>query len=366
MSAPAIAAFDIGGTWFRSALVDAGGTIGAALRRPAINYRDHPDLSPSALQAALVDWLSTEADRLCAVAGRPLAAAVSLGAAVDHRSGLVLGSGPLWGPLGGSFDLAGALAASRPSVRWTVVNDVTAALLDCMNDPGIRAAGPATGRIMLITVSTGIAARTAEIATARVPVDPVCGLQGEIGHLPVSVSFAGRRWRRRCDCGGADHLNAFTSGRGIAGLLNDIRTEAPEALAGSPLLADGADGTRFAAAVLSGDRPARALLDAVTRPLADILRCALTIDPEIGRIVFTGGVVHALGRVFLDSLSGGFADGGLYQITEREPDFFASRLSLARDDDASGLRGAALAARAASGTAGPLVRGTRMMEAADG
>ncbi|UJL88008.1 ROK family protein [Agrobacterium vitis] len=337
-------AFDIGGTWFRSALVMPEGDLVYDSRCPAINYISNPERSPEELQEALVEWLVSETDRISETeVNKSEVVAISLGAAVDHRTGEVLGSGPLWGPRARPFNLVQRLRNRKPQFRWNIINDVTAHLLDAISQ---LPSNPLDryGKVMLITVSTGIGARTVQLYDLRVPVDPVCGLQGEIGHLPVTVMFGNRTWHRQCECGGKDHLNAFASGRGIDGLLADIRFTDPSLLAGSILGYENAGVSVLASAVSDLDPVACSFLDAVTRPLADILRTTFTVDPDLRHLFLTGGVVHGLGQAYLRSLGTNFAMAGLYQVTDREPAFLDQRLSLIETDNGAGIRGAALAA----------------------
>jgi len=136
---------------------------------------------------------------------------IALGAALDQRTGVVWNAGPLWGDHCEPFDLRTALQSALPQIDWIIVNDVTATLVSIAR----QRREPLTGTLMYVTVSTGIAARTWSSALDGIPIDGLAGLQGEIGHLPVACSFRESVLHGRCDCGGSDHLNAFSSGRGL-------------------------------------------------------------------------------------------------------------------------------------------------------
>ncbi len=82
-----------------------------------------------------------------------------------------------------------------------------------------------------------------------------------------------------------------------------------------------------------------AILEAACAPLAEILAVMLTHDPELDPIVFVGGVTSALGQELLTALVGQLNAIGMYQMTERDPDYFRRRLQLGFDDDDSGLLG---------------------------
>lgn len=49
-----IAAFDLGGTWFRSARVSVRGDLGPVHKSPAVSFRNRPDLDCTDLQRSLV------------------------------------------------------------------------------------------------------------------------------------------------------------------------------------------------------------------------------------------------------------------------------------------------------------------------
>lgn len=329
-----VAVFDIGGTHFRSALWSPQGGLREVRRREAINYLNTPHAEPAELQQALADYIVDEAGRLAHIApGAVLRASIAMGAPVDARTGLVMQSGPLWGPRGGDFDLLGDLGRRMPQLHWTICNDVTAALVRYVADAGegLR------GRILLITVSTGVGARLYDCARQSTPLDPVHGIQGEIGHLRVDAAFRGTRLSLDCDCGAPSHLNAYASGRGLDALLRGIDKLAPTDLSAKQ---PAQRRREFASAVRSGDPLALDVLDCATRPLAQILATTLTCDPLIDTIVLTGGVVDALGQDYLDSLDRQFCDIGLFQITSRDPDYLKRRLRLAPPDDHGGLIGA--------------------------
>ncbi|CAM5575558.1 hypothetical protein SFUMM280S_02665 [Streptomyces fumanus] len=175
-----ITVIDVGGTHLRRAVWSPGRGVREVTRRPSPSMRTHPGEPVPALQRRM-------ADALCEALGpHDTVAGVSFGAALDHRGGTVYASAPLWGGHSGSFDLLGAVRARRPDVRWHIVNDVTAALLHAASAPHRRG----HRKLLLATVSTGIACRTLDLRTGTVPVDGA-GLQGEIGHLPAALAVPG-------------------------------------------------------------------------------------------------------------------------------------------------------------------------------
>lgn len=340
MSEPSglVLAFDIGGTWFRSAFVSEDGRIDEQARVPAMSRSRFESASIDELQAMLVAYLVNETSRLRARA-RFSCVGVSLGAAVDGRTGLVIGASPLWGPTQRlAFDIRAELQQRLPDYAWTIVNDLTAAALglaELARDAGVR-------RLAVVTVSSGIAMRTIEPSTLRVAVSELSGLQGEIGHLPADCFLDGRRLAMACDCGAANHLSAFSSGRGIARIVQQIAAASSEWLGG-----DGSPVERFALQVHGGHPEAIAVLNAVTEPLARALLSVLTVDAEIGRVYITGGVAHGLGDAYMNSLVRHMAQFGLYGSDLNVADDFGSIVLLAPSPSPT-LHGAALAARAST------------------
>jgi 2-epi-5-epi-valiolone 7-kinase len=322
-----IAVFDIGGTWFRWGLYSPAEGLLHAHRVPAINYLSHPAASADELQSALARFL---VDRVQA-----RRASISLGAPINANNRTVLGSGPLWGSKAKPFRLHEALQVLQPDVEWHVFNDVTALLAPYMEDEST------CRKTLLITVSSGIGSRLYDHRARRIPYDETHGVQGEIGHLVYPFLLEGHLVNLQCECGGWSHINAFASGRGIARVLRDLPLLCPSR---SSLFEGVVDLAAFQALIEREHDGARRLLEAFVTPLSRILAASLCLDPEIDRIVLTGGVIQGLGRPYRDALERVFLRDGLYQITERDPDYLARRLLWADQDDFSGLRGAGLLA----------------------
>ena len=338
-----IAVFDIGGTWFRWGLYDPSHGLVDFWRIPAINYLSHPTLSAADLQKALADFI-LRCVREIQESRHPSVATVSisLGAPINARNLIVLGSGPLWGPTAKPFDLLAPLQKALPQLQWQLVNDVTALLAPYMDDDC------AHEKTLLITVSSGIGGRLYDHRTHRIPYDDIHGVQGEVGHLVTPFELGGKWVARRCECGGWNHLNAFSSGRGIAQTLLNLPSLSEDHY--QALFSDTPDDWRqatedyrlgaFAAQLESGHTAAVTLLDAFVTPLSRTLAAALTMDPNIDRIVITGGVAHGFGLHYRKALERTFKRDGLYQITERDPDYLTRRLHWEDADDFAGLRGA--------------------------
>src|SRR5580704_15489461 len=218
--------FDLGGTSFRSALVTREGRLTGVQRIPSINCRSMPDRSATDIVAEIAAYIANTVKSFWhspVLAGRHPAIAISMGAALNAHTGKILGSGPILGEDSTSFDLERALKLHLPDGNIAIVNDVTASLIAHSQLPAFRHAR----RLALITVSTGIASRVLNCSVPHVPVDPLLGTQGEIGHHSIPFSIEGHSLSLRCDCGGMNHLNAFASGNGIKRVLAQVREVLP-------------------------------------------------------------------------------------------------------------------------------------------
>jgi 2-epi-5-epi-valiolone 7-kinase len=328
-----ITVLDVGGTYVRWARWSPEQGLGEVWSVPSPSFSRCARASVDELQATLV---RTMAD----VVPPHGIASVSFGAALDHRTGTVYASAPLWGAHARQFNLLAALGEVRPDVRWHIVNDVTAALLHLASTP--RAGD--LRKVLLATIGTGIACRTIDQRTGEIPVDG-CGLQGEIGHLPATVTIDGVPVDLLCDCGQPRHVAAFSSGPGIRRLGEALRQRRgrdwPSSDFGRRLASGEAFVPALTAALDTGDALAAELLDAATKPVADVVRTSLCVAPEIDLIALTGGVVAGLGEQYRAALLAHLTREGLYLTSEREPGWIRDRVVVS---EANGLIGAGLAA----------------------
>lgn len=339
-----IAVFDLGGTWFRWGRYTPSRGLLESQRTAAISYLSHPDSSAADLQRALSDFVIRRTREMQADSPLALrAAGVSVGAPVNAYDSTVLGSGPLWGPTAGPFCLEALLNKAIPKILWHVVNDVTALLAPYMDGPG------PLKKTLLVTISTGVGSRLYDHSAGRIPYDTTYGIQGEIGHLALTFELDGKVINRRCECGAWNHLNAFASGRGIAQILRSLATLSPRfgtLFPESPELWDLANDefrlNAFKIRLEEGNSEAAELLDALVTPVSRTLAAALSLDPEIDRVVITGGVAQGLGRHYRDALQRTFLRDGLYQISNHDPYYLARRLHWEDADDSGGLRGAGI------------------------
>ena len=339
-----IAVFDIGGTWFRSGLFREPTKLFEVERKPAINFKNTQSAVGIDLQKKLGDYLLEEVSRLLGNTNVKRIAVISMGAALNANTGEIYQSGPLWGPYSTGFILEEYLKAKRPDIEWIIINDVTATLCRYIADRP----GQSSGKTSLFTISSGIACRTYDADSDRIPVDDLYGLQGEIGHTTIDFVFRNRPHHLQCDCGGLDHINAFCSGRGIEALICHLSVCFPKDFTASILYEfcrgnnENLTFNHFRKAVGRSDKWTSTILNAVTKPIARHIVNLLTLDPDVNRIIMTGGVVHSIEREYMGSLFRNLDTMGMYQISNRDASFFSKRIEVGQPDDNSGLLGAGI------------------------
>jgi 3-dehydroquinate synthetase/predicted NBD/HSP70 family sugar kinase len=340
--------FDLGGTSFRSALLTREGTLARIQRRPSINYRSAAARPAVEIvdEIALYIARTVKSFRNCPDSAKERSkVAISMGAAMNAHSGIILGSGPILGDAPTPFDLDDAIKRHLADVEVTIVNDVTASLYAHSLLPDFRRAR----RLALITVSSGIASRTLDCSIPHVPVDPVLGTQGEIGHHRIPFSLCGHRLSLKCDCGGVDHLNAFASGNGIRNVIAWTREMLPEEFRKSQLYrnAPAQDGclSAFAEGLINGDALCKDLLMAVTAPVAEAIKWHFMLDPEIDKLILTGGVCFHLKDYYRSAILENLSALEFYPLTSGKESFWSERVVLGPCSDDAGLIGAAYAAR---------------------
>jgi 3-dehydroquinate synthetase/predicted NBD/HSP70 family sugar kinase len=342
-----VIAFDLGGTSFRSALLTRDGHLTHTQRIPSLNCRSLPGRSADDIVHEIAAYIANTAKAVRHSAGsmeRRSAIAISMGAALNAHTGKILGSGPILGEGLPSLDLDTAIEQRISDAHITIVNDVTASLIAHSRIPSLRHAR----RLALITVSTGIASRVLTCSVPHVPVCPILGTQGEIGHHRIAFSLQGVPVSLKCSCGGVDHLNAFASGQGIQRLLERARKMFPQEFRESYLCQSDAefDGSLavLAQGLNNGDLLSRKILQAVTFPVAEAIKWHFMLDPEIDKVILTGGVCFLLRDFYLASVLENLGTLEFYPMGRAES-FWVDRVVLGPVSDDAGLIGAAYMAR---------------------
>jgi len=262
-----ILAFDVGGTNTRMAVFSSHLSIveadSVATRDLAINGTPQ-----TSIVAHLARWASERPD--LHISG------VSIGAAYNARQNVVIASAPLLGATAPDrWDVEGALTSRWPQSAWSVLNDLTAAGLGVLHRTSER-----TRDVLVITLSSGVAARLIRRNGPAVAVDDRWGIAGDVGHLPARFSLNGSSFALPCDCGGVGHLASYISGRGFERVLAqfDSGTTSLESFVGRLNL---------------GDVIAERLLRASIAPLFEFLEIAVTLLPDVD-IALIGGFHAAL------------------------------------------------------------------------
>jgi 3-dehydroquinate synthetase/predicted NBD/HSP70 family sugar kinase len=343
-----IITFDLGGTWFRSALLTSEGQLCNLRRVPSINYRSFPGKSAVDLVNEISYYIATTVRSLWPHAESPPRhppIAISMGAALNAHTGMILGSGPILGDASDPFDLSQSIRGYLPRANIFIVNDVTASLIAHSKLPEFRG----SHRLALITVSSGIASRILDCSVPHVPVDPVLGIQGEIGHHRVAVSVNGQPLSLNCDCGGSNHLNAFSSGLGIQRVLCKVRQMFPEEFRASAL-SQSEESFDVPLNLLrecleDGDVFSHKILRAVTAPLAEAIKWHFMLDPEIEKIILTGGTCFSLGDSYLSAILENLCSSEFYPLSVDQETFWSDRVVMGPCTDDAGLAGAAYVAR---------------------
>ncbi|MGB2721312.1 MAG: ROK family protein [Rhodococcus sp. (in: high G+C Gram-positive bacteria)] len=299
---------DLGGTWLR---IRRGDGIE---RLPSPSAIRQPGTSADDLLRQLVDTLDLHVPQ-------GAAANISCGAALDEQNGVALGSGPLWGGAPtGEIPLLHILSSRRPDVRWRLVNDVTAGLASF----ALGFARPTDRHVAYLTISSGIASRTALLTERTIPVDHR-GLQGEVGHLRASTSAPEAVRTLPCACGGIGHVSSISSGPAVQAVADvlDIRY----------------DVDTFASSLAAGDRDSSRLLRTVVEPIAELIRTMITLDPRLDRIGIGGGVAEGLWEFYERELTGQLAETRSY-ADSLTPERVADIIHLCRPGDIDTLAGA--------------------------
>jgi len=329
-----IISFDIGGTWLRACLLDEKGEIRFHSKKPSINYLNNPSLTATILQSRLVEYIISEVGIISKSNGTQVdTVVISMGAAINGQNGMVLNSGPLWGPNCEPFDLSSSLKAFMPMISWHVYNDISASLM-CH----VFKHGYVNKKACLITISTGIGMRIYDPHSKSIPCGRETGLQGEIGHLPTNFNFFGKLLDLKCDCGGSNHLNAFSSGRGVENILKKISRNMIDCSGSSlkwpvtlPELKNGLDNE---------DQLSNQIIAMIVKPITDSILWILTIDPLIDVIFITGGLYEYLNKYYSSELMQQLEFVGLYQTSEYHPSFFKDKLLFSDSVQNAGLLGA--------------------------
>jgi 2-epi-5-epi-valiolone synthase len=149
-------------------------------------------------------------------------------------------------------------------------------------------------------------------------------------------------------------LNAFASGNGIKNVIARTGEVFREAFRLSPLyssdLSQGGSMKAFGEGLASNDPFCKDLLMAVTAPVAEGIKWHFMLDPEIDRLILTGGVCFFLKEYYRKAILQNLNALQFYplssdQLNDDQHSFWDERIVLGPCSDDAGLIGAAYVAR---------------------
>ena len=113
-------------------------------------------------------------------------------------------------------------------------------------------------------------------------------------------------------------MNAFASGNGIKQLLGRVRELFPEEFRASALnkgdKASEISVDTLADGLANGDALCQKVLKAVTVPIAEAIKWHFMLDPEIDKLILTGGVCAVLGESYLSAVLENLSASGFYPL----------------------------------------------------
>lgn len=202
--------FDIGGTSIRAGLAREG--------QPTILSLAQQESAPIASAADPIRALTAALKEVSApLTSTPSAVVIAVPGPVVN--GVVAQLPTLVGGLKLPIDMKGIGMSLWPNARIWICNDLTAA--------GYELVGQGRKNFCIVTCGSGVGAK---IFVEGRPLLGNAGMGGEIGHwrVPGMPPIP-------CDCGGAGHVGALSSGRGAVNLLQYMAKSDPTAFARSAL-----------------------------------------------------------------------------------------------------------------------------------
>jgi glucokinase len=277
-----VLAVDLGASRIRAAVVDSDGRI---LARAA--GRTPLEAGPSGVVAAIVGMLRHVREAVPAdVRERIGGVGISAPGPVDPVAGVLI-EPPNLGPAFRGALLADPIGRAL-SIPAAVDRDTHVAALAEWEF------GAARGELdfLYLTVSTGIGG--AIVTDGRLMIGPD-GLAGELGHVLVELDGP------PCACGGRGHLEAISSGVGIARAAAEAIASgrAAELAARARRLGRGLDARDVADAEVDGDLAAAAIMDRARHAFAE--SCASLVDVFTPALIVVGGsIARNQGDLWLD------------------------------------------------------------------
>lgn len=260
MTAPTVAAIDIGGTKIAVALLCGDAVLA---RAQAATPARTDGRTVVAQAASMLSVLAADLGR------RPVSYGAGVAGVVDAAGRVRSATDSIDGWDG--TDVAGILTAST-GLPGRVVNDVHALAV------GEAAYGAGTGCTDVVAVAVGTGIGGGVISGGRL-LTGASGAAGHLGHLPVAQADG-----LACPCGASGHVEAVASGPAITADYAAVTRRRVHGL------------EQVAAAAAAGDRHAQAALHHAGTALGTVLGGLInTFDPQVV-IVGGGAAVPALLR----------------------------------------------------------------------
>jgi glucokinase len=276
-----VLALDLGASRIRAALVRLDGSLAARAEG-----RTRREDGPSAVIGDIVALLEAVRGRAPADAGARLAGVgIAAPGPLDPDRGRLIDS-PNLGPAFQNAELAGPVSQAL-GLPVALERDTNVALL---GEGGFGAARAARNAIY-VTVSTGVGG--AVLADGKV-LAGADGLAGEIGHVVLDLDGP------PCGCGGRGHLEALSSGTGIARAVAElVASGAAPGLAAAARSSERPLSARdVAAAEAAGDLDAGRVMERAREAFAAAMVGLVNVfNPEV--IVVGGSVARGQGERWL-------------------------------------------------------------------
>lgn len=281
---------DIGGTWLRSGIFSNEILI-SDTRKLVSDIRKTADFFSDLVRAVIDTIYDYKKFNYFAEV------VISLGACLNHHTGEIYYSAPLFGAKRLNVDFREILAKQITfPLTISVINDVSAL---CYAHDYFDYTKNLT-HIAVLTISSGIAMRRFDVKSKRIIVDHLLGLQGEVGHLPVhNPFFSSNKKQLICECGGINHVAAYSSGKGLDHIFThhiDSMVTSAEFIKGL-FLKCKIGALALKEALQANCAGAEMLLNIVSYPIAYIIVLIFCISPEIDRLFISGGMIEALGSL---------------------------------------------------------------------
>jgi glucokinase len=273
-----VLAIDLGGTQIRAALITPDAVVHC---RRAATTRDEEGPEP-VIARILEAVAAVRAEAAEAGLPAPVGIGLSSPGPLDRWRGIVLSPPNLQGWR--DVPLAERIAAELHLPTF-LERDTNVALMA----EWLHGAAAGAHDAIYITVSTGVGGA---IVSGGRPLLGAGGLAGEIGHIVVELEGPA------CGCGGIGHVEAISSGTGIARQARDLlSSDAAPGLARLAAAGEPVDAELVSRAADDGDEACVALLDRAWTGIGAVCASLVNLlNPEV--IVIGGGIAQHRPQLF--------------------------------------------------------------------